>query len=89
MAVLMSLGGNSAGDGFLVAPTGSTYDADITLSTDAGNASVTLQASPNADGQQDPGQNGCVEAANQKPNRPLIFSFRAFSSNKFRHYGVV
>ena len=50
MAVLMSLGGNSAGDGFLVAPLGSTYDAEISLSTDAGTASVTLQASPNPAG---------------------------------------
>ena len=48
MAVLMSLGGNSAGDGFLIAPLGTTYDAEIALWTDAGTASVTLQASPNA-----------------------------------------
>jgi Bacterial Ig-like domain (group 3)/Repulsive guidance molecule (RGM) C-terminus len=47
MAVLMSLGGNSAGDGFLVAPLGTTYDAEITLKTDTGTATVTLQASPN------------------------------------------
>jgi hypothetical protein len=47
MAVLMSLGGNAAGDGFLVAPLTTTYDAEIALWTDAGTASVTLQASPN------------------------------------------
>ena len=47
MAVLMSLGGNSAGDGFLVAPLGTTYDADLSLWTDAGTATVKLQASPN------------------------------------------
>jgi hypothetical protein len=43
----MSLGGSAAGDGFLVAPLGSTYDAEIALWTDSGTASVTLQASPN------------------------------------------
>ena len=48
MAVLMSLGGNTAGDGFLIAPLGTTYDAEIALWTDAGMASVTLNASPNA-----------------------------------------
>lgn len=47
MAVLISVGGNSAGDGFLIAPLGATYDAEIALWTDAGTASVTLQASPN------------------------------------------
>src|SRR5579863_573544 len=47
MAVHMSLGGNAAGDGFLIAPLGSNYDAEIALWTDAGTASVTLQASPN------------------------------------------
>ncbi len=47
MAVFMSLGGNSAGDGFLLAPLDSTYDAEIALWTDAGTTSVTLQASPN------------------------------------------
>jgi hypothetical protein len=47
MAVHMSLGGNAAGDGFLIAPLGSTYDAEIALWTDSGTASVTLQASPN------------------------------------------
>jgi hypothetical protein len=50
MAVLMSLAGNTAGDGFLVAPLGSTYDAEIALWTDTGTASVTLQASPNPAG---------------------------------------
>jgi hypothetical protein len=50
MAVLMSLGGNPAGDGFLVAPQGSTYDAELALWTDAGTANVTLQAAPNPAG---------------------------------------
>jgi hypothetical protein len=50
MAVLMSLGGNSAGDGFFVAPLGTTYDAELTLTTDTGTAAVTLQASPNPAG---------------------------------------
>jgi hypothetical protein len=50
MAVHMSLGGNTAGDGFLVAPLGSTYDAELALWTDTGTASVTLQASPNPAG---------------------------------------
>ena len=36
MAVLMSLAGNSSGDGFLIAPRGTTYDAELALSTDAG-----------------------------------------------------
>jgi hypothetical protein len=44
----MSLAGNSSGDGFLVAPRGTTYDAELALSTDAGTLSVALQASPNA-----------------------------------------
>jgi hypothetical protein len=44
----MSLGGNSAGDGFLVAPLGANYEAEIALWTDSGTATVTLQAaSPN------------------------------------------
>lgn len=47
MVVHMSLGGNAAGDGFLVVPLGSTYDAEIALWTDVGTPSVTLQASPN------------------------------------------
>jgi hypothetical protein len=47
MAVHMSLGGNSAGDGFLIAPLGSNYDAEIALWTDGETPSVTLQASPN------------------------------------------
>jgi hypothetical protein len=50
MAVLISLGGSAAGDGFLVAPVGSTYDAQLVLATDAGNLAVTLQASPNPAG---------------------------------------
>lgn len=51
MAILMSLQGNSAGDGFLVKPLGTrTFDGIIELRTDAGTASVTLQASPNVAG---------------------------------------
>ncbi|MFN0213278.1 MAG: Ig-like domain repeat protein [Saprospiraceae bacterium] len=51
MAVLISVNGNSASDGFLVAPVGSTYDADIALWTDSGTAIVTLQAAaPNPAG---------------------------------------
>ena len=50
MAVQMSLGGNPAGDGFLLAPLASTYDAELALWTTAGTAAVTLQASPNAAG---------------------------------------
>ncbi len=50
MAVSMSLGGNAAGDGFLIAPLGSNYDADLAIWTDAGNLAVTVQASPNAAG---------------------------------------
>ncbi len=50
MAVLMSLGGNGAGDGFLVAPVGSTYNSELSLATDAGTLDVTLQASPDAAG---------------------------------------
>ncbi|MEJ0075759.1 MAG: Ig-like domain-containing protein [Alphaproteobacteria bacterium] len=50
MAVLMSLGGNSASDGFLVAPLDSTYDAELALWTSSGTESVTLQASPNVAG---------------------------------------
>ena len=46
MAVLMSLGGNPAGDGFLVAPLGTTYEGELALWTDAGNAAVTLRADP-------------------------------------------
>ena len=48
MTVHMSLGGNAAGDGFLIAPLmGATYDAEIALWTDTGVTSVTLQAAPN------------------------------------------
>ncbi len=47
MAIVMTLGGNAAGDGFLLAPGVTTYPAQISLSTDAGAANVTLQASPN------------------------------------------
>jgi hypothetical protein len=50
MAVVISLNGNAAGDGFLVAPVGSNYDAQLTLSTDSGTLAATLQASPNAAG---------------------------------------
>jgi hypothetical protein len=50
MAVLISVGGKSGGDGFLLAPLDSTYEAEIALSTDAGTASVTLNASPNIAG---------------------------------------
>lgn len=51
MAVLMSLGGNTAGDGFLIAPLGTTYPAEIALWTHTGTASVTLQAAaPNPAG---------------------------------------
>lgn len=50
MAVLMSLNGNTSGDGFLLTPLFSTYDAEISLWTDTGTASVTLQASPNPAG---------------------------------------
>ena len=47
MAVVMSLGGNAAGDGFLLGPLDSTYEAEIALSTDDGtNKTVTLQAAP-------------------------------------------
>lgn len=50
MAVLLSLNGNEGGDGFLVAPLSTTYDAELALWTDAGTTSVTLQASPNPAG---------------------------------------
>lgn len=50
MAVLISLGGNPAGNGFLIAPLGSNYDADLVLTTDAGTLAATIQASPNAAG---------------------------------------
>lgn len=50
MAVLISLGGNPTGDGFLIAPLGTTYDAELTLSTDTGTLASTLQASPNPAG---------------------------------------
>lgn len=50
MAVLWSLGGNTLGDGFLVAPFGTNYDAELALWSDAGNVAVTLLASPNPAG---------------------------------------
>ncbi len=50
MAVLLSLGGNSFGNGFLVAPVASTYDAELSIATDAGVLNVVLQASPNPAG---------------------------------------
>jgi hypothetical protein len=49
-AVLIGLGGGSGTEGFLVAPLDNTYDADLSLKTDAGTASVTLVASPNPAG---------------------------------------
>ncbi len=50
MAVTISLQGNSASDGFLLAPVGSNYDAELSLATDTGTLAVTLQASPNPAG---------------------------------------
>ena len=50
MTVMMSLGGSSAGDGFLVAPLDSNYDAELALWTSSGTQSVTLQVSPNVAG---------------------------------------
>jgi hypothetical protein len=50
VAVLMSLAGNAAGDGFLITPVSSVYPAELLLRTDTGAASVTLQASPNPAG---------------------------------------
>jgi|GEM_PF-1141573 len=52
MAVLISLNDNAAGDGFLLAPLDSTYEATIKLKTDPATptATVTLQASPNVAG---------------------------------------
>ncbi|MEY2564986.1 MAG: hypothetical protein QOH88_3179 [Verrucomicrobiota bacterium] len=50
MAVFMSLAGNTSGNGFLLAPLDSTYDAVIELWTDTGPSTVTLQASPNGAG---------------------------------------
>src|SRR5690242_7859018 len=50
MAVIISLQGNSAGDGFVLAPVGSNYDAELSLATDAGTLAATLQASPNPAG---------------------------------------
>jgi hypothetical protein len=40
------LAGIAAGDGFLIAPVGPTFPAELLLWTDAGTASVMLQASP-------------------------------------------
>lgn len=42
MAVLISLNDNSAGDGFLLAPLDSTYDAQIKLRTDPATASTVV-----------------------------------------------
>ena len=40
MAVLISLGGSSSGDGFPIAPhLGTTYEAEIALRTDSRNSS--------------------------------------------------
>ena len=50
MAVTISLQDSPVSDGFLLAPVGSTYDAELSLSTDAGTLAVTLQASPNPAG---------------------------------------
>src|SRR5438105_2977479 len=50
MTVTISLQGNSAGDGFVLAPVGSNYSAQLSLATDAGNLAATLQASPNPAG---------------------------------------
>src|SRR3954447_12692596 len=50
MAVHISLGGNAAGDGFLVAPSNSEYDAKLELWTDSGTVAATLQASPDVAG---------------------------------------
>jgi hypothetical protein len=50
MAIHISLGGNAAGDGFLVAPSSSEYDATLELWTDAGTVAATLQASPDVAG---------------------------------------
>jgi hypothetical protein len=50
MAILVSLNGNSAGDGFLLAPLDSVYWAELSLATDAGTATVSLLASPDAAG---------------------------------------
>lgn len=44
MAVLISLGGNSAGDGFLIVPLATNYDAELSLATDTGTLSVTLKS---------------------------------------------
>ena len=50
MAVTISLQGNSAGDGFVLAPVGSNYDSELSLATDVGTLAATLQASPNPAG---------------------------------------
>jgi Bacterial Ig-like domain (group 3) len=50
MAVTISLQGNSVGDGFVLAPVGTTYDAELSLATNSGTLAVTLQASPNPAG---------------------------------------
>ena len=50
MAIIISLAGNSSGDGFLIAPVTGNYDVELLLSTDSGTASVTLQASPDPAG---------------------------------------
>jgi len=47
MAVLVSLGGKTGGDGFLIAPLDSNYDAELSLATTAGTLAVTLDALPN------------------------------------------
>ena len=50
MAVIILLGGATS-DGFLIAPLGSNYDAELSLATDSGTLAVTLQAAaPNPAG---------------------------------------
>jgi hypothetical protein len=48
MAVTISLQGNSVGDGFVLAPVGSTYDAEFSLATDTGTLAATLHADSGA-----------------------------------------
>lgn len=47
MAIFMSLAGNTSGKGFLLAPLGAVYEAEIALWTDGAPVTVTLQAAPN------------------------------------------
>jgi hypothetical protein len=50
MAVVISLQGNTAGDGFLVAPVGANYEVPLTLSVTSGTLAATLQALPDGAG---------------------------------------